>query len=296
MRGLNQRVMLLPGLILVASAVFYLIGGLMSLVGTIKVILAAFRLSILWGLAYLFLPFASLIFWIRHWPEAREGVILSFKGLGIALIAGLGFFIAFPMLPKNAQANFVKSISRSKNTAHVASSPESLPLEQPLQTAREDVKNATELTASLETKANQTYGELMEKRKTLDTKNATAVHAFNEAAAVYASVKTRLAGQQKELARLKKQEELLEIQATAAAEKRESGVVMYSTSWCPACKAAKQYFTQRNIPFEEIDVEHSPDGAAEFRRLGGSGVPMIVIRGNKMTGFDAAWVEQRLKN
>ena len=83
--------MLFPGIIIALSALLYFAGALAALVGTIKTVIAAFRHSLLWGLAYLLIPFAAFIFWIRHWQEAREGVILHFKGLGLALLACLGF-------------------------------------------------------------------------------------------------------------------------------------------------------------------------------------------------------------
>jgi len=286
--------MLLPGIIILLSALLYFAGLITALVGAVKTIIAAFRQSVFWGLAYLFIPLAALLFWIRHWSEAREGVILRFKGLGLALIACLGFYCAYLAAPENVQASFIKGFHHGFDASR--NQPEPAPVSQPLQIAHEDVKNAQAETVVLETKANQTYLQLTEKRKTLDTKNAVAVHAFNEEAANYAKIKTRLAEQQKELARVKKQEQLLEDQAAAIANNKDSGIVIYSTNWCPSCKAAKEYFSRRNIPYREIDVEHSPEGAAEFQRLGGNGVPLIVIKGDKMTGFSPAWVEQHLAN
>ena len=292
--------MLILGFITIASAFLFLaaaimlIGFIISLVGAIQLIIAAFRWSLPWGLAYLFIPFAKIVFWIRHWPESRDGLILYFKGLGVILVSSIGFFaVSYFVAPDQAQGRFLEGFSKSFHKPPPKPEPA---ISQPLQTAREDVSNAQKQTTALETQANQLYVQLTDQRKSLDTKDAAAVHAFNLEAANYATVKTRLAEQTKDLARLKKQEELLEAQATEAAGKSENNVVMYSTSWCPACKTAKQYFTQRNIPFQEIDVEHSPEGAAEFRRLGGGGVPMIVIKGDKMTGFSPAWVEQHLNH
>jgi len=185
-----------------------------------------------------------------------------------------------------------------KNGGRAASAPAPVPASYSslLELARQDVENAKAKVTQLETNANQAYVDLAEKRKVLDTKSAPAVHRFNMEAANYSSVKTELVKQQKELARLIKQEELVETQAAEAAEKRSHGVVMYSTSWCPACKAARQYFEQKNIPYEDIDVEHSPEGAAEYKRLGSGGVPTIVIRGEKMSGFNSDWVERHLEN
>jgi hypothetical protein len=44
------------------------------------------------------------------------------------------------------------------------------------------------------------------------------------------------------------------------------------------------------VRYEERDVEKSPDARAEFERLGGRGVPLIMVGTEKMDGFN----EQRL--
>ena len=64
-------------------------------------------------------------------------------------------------------------------------------------------------------------------------------------------------------------------------------VVMYSTSWCGVCKKAKRYFRKKKIPFQEYDVEKSRKGKSDFRRLGGRGVPIILVGDQRMNGFTA---------
>lgn len=68
----------------------------------------------------------------------------------------------------------------------------------------------------------------------------------------------------------------------------DSGVTMYSTEWCGVCKRAKAFFKQNGVPFREWDVEKSDYGAARFKQLGGSGVPVITVGPDKMMGFDAS--------
>lgn len=34
---------------------------------------------------------------------------------------------------------------------------------------------------------------------------------------------------------------------------------MYSTTWCPDCRRAKDFLQRRGIPFEEINIENDPD-------------------------------------
>lgn len=67
----------------------------------------------------------------------------------------------------------------------------------------------------------------------------------------------------------------------------DSGVTLYTTEWCGVCKRAKAYMRQNGVPFREWDVEKTEYGATKFRQLGGSGVPLITVGSDKMTGFDA---------
>jgi glutaredoxin len=62
-------------------------------------------------------------------------------------------------------------------------------------------------------------------------------------------------------------------------------VVMYATSWCPYCAKARAYFGRKGIAYTEYDVEKSPTADAEFKRLGGRGVPLILVGREKMSGF-----------
>ena len=71
-------------------------------------------------------------------------------------------------------------------------------------------------------------------------------------------------------------------------------VIMYTTSHCPACKAAKQYLAQKGIPYREIDVEASRDGMEAFQKLGGHGVPLITVGEKKMEGFNSQELEKML--
>lgn len=64
-------------------------------------------------------------------------------------------------------------------------------------------------------------------------------------------------------------------------------VVMYGTSWCGYCARARKHFKENNISFVEHDVEKNPAREKEFKRLGGTGFPLIVIGKKKMMGFSA---------
>jgi glutaredoxin len=68
-------------------------------------------------------------------------------------------------------------------------------------------------------------------------------------------------------------------------------VVMYATSWCPYCAKARAYFAQGGIAYVEHDVEKSAHARAEFKRLGGHAVPLIVVGREKMNGFSEVGFE-----
>ena len=69
-------------------------------------------------------------------------------------------------------------------------------------------------------------------------------------------------------------------------------VVVYSTTWCGACKKAKSYLQARNIPYTEFDVERSEQGRRDYKRLDGKGVPLILVGESRMTGFSQSLFDQ----
>lgn len=71
-----------------------LVGALIALFYGIKLIILAFNTSILWGLCYLFVPFASLAFVALHWDDAKSPFLRSLLAIplcvGGVFLAGLG--------------------------------------------------------------------------------------------------------------------------------------------------------------------------------------------------------------
>ncbi len=63
-------------------------------------------------------------------------------------------------------------------------------------------------------------------------------------------------------------------------------VTVYSTPTCPYCVYAKEYFTQNNIPFKDVDVSKDRTAAMEMiQKSGQMGVPVIDIDGHITVGF-----------
>jgi glutaredoxin len=69
-------------------------------------------------------------------------------------------------------------------------------------------------------------------------------------------------------------------------------VVMYSAAWCGYCKQARKYFKRNKIAFNEYDVEKTQKGKTDYRKLGGNGVPIILVGRQRMNGFSPAGFEK----
>jgi len=67
---------------------------------------------------------------------------------------------------------------------------------------------------------------------------------------------------------------------------KQKKVVLYSSSSCAKCREAKQYFMANGITYAEFDVQKNRRGAKEFARLNGRAVPIILIGGERLNGFN----------
>lgn len=73
------------------------------------------------------------------------------------------------------------------------------------------------------------------------------------------------------------------------------GVVLYATDWCGYCRKAREFFTQHNIAYVEYDIEKSAEGKAQYDQLRGSGIPLVVIHGEVLRGYDPNSMKKLLK-
>ncbi len=65
----------------------YFMGVMLSIVGGILLILAAFRHGFLDGILYIFMPFFQIYFLIRHWQEAKSGFLISLAGAALIILS-----------------------------------------------------------------------------------------------------------------------------------------------------------------------------------------------------------------
>lgn len=73
------------------------------------------------------------------------------------------------------------------------------------------------------------------------------------------------------------------------------GVVLYATAWCGYCKLARDFFVKHKVPYVEYDIETSAEGKAQYERLHGSGIPLVVIRGTVIGGYNPDEMKSLLK-
>ena len=72
-------------------------------------------------------------------------------------------------------------------------------------------------------------------------------------------------------------------------------VTIYSTPTCHFCSLAKDYFKENNIPFDAFDVASDLERRREMvEKSGQLGVPVILIDGEVIVGFDKPRLAQAL--
>lgn len=75
----------------------------------------------------------------------------------------------------------------------------------------------------------------------------------------------------------------------------DKNVTIYSTPTCHFCHAAKEFFTEHNVAFTDIDVASDAEKRKEMIEMTGQmGVPVIRIGDDVIVGFDEGKVKELL--
>lgn len=72
-------------------------------------------------------------------------------------------------------------------------------------------------------------------------------------------------------------------------------VTIYTTPTCPYCVMAKEFFKEKKVEFEEVNVAADQEKAKEMvEKSGQMSVPVITIDDEVIVGFDKEKVEKAL--
>jgi glutaredoxin-like YruB-family protein len=70
-------------------------------------------------------------------------------------------------------------------------------------------------------------------------------------------------------------------------------VTVYTSPTCPYCNMVKEFLSRSGIAFKERDISRNPSYAQELvRNTGQMGVPVTIIDGQTVVGFDRSRLEQ----
>jgi glutaredoxin-like YruB-family protein len=71
-------------------------------------------------------------------------------------------------------------------------------------------------------------------------------------------------------------------------------VIVYTSSTCPYCTLAKNHLTEKGVSYVEKNVSTDKDARKELMAMGHMGVPVVVINGQEIVGFDKEKIDSLL--
>ncbi len=72
-------------------------------------------------------------------------------------------------------------------------------------------------------------------------------------------------------------------------------VTVFGYDGCPYCIKVYNFLNSNGIPYKLMDVQKNSAAKAEFQRLGYRGVPQILIKKEKLSGFSESQLRAALK-
>lgn len=83
-------------------------------------------------------------------------------------------------------------------------------------------------------------------------------------------------------------------QVSAAERPPAVQIVMYTTQTCGYCVKARNWLQERNLQWDERDIETSAEAFAQWKSHGGMGTPLILVNGKRFAGFAPDALEAEL--
>ena len=69
-------------------------------------------------------------------------------------------------------------------------------------------------------------------------------------------------------------------------------IEIYTSDTCIQCKKAKEYFQNNNLEFIEYNISSNQEYKRELIKKGYLSVPVIVVEGQDILGFDLTRIKQ----
>jgi len=73
-----------------------------------------------------------------------------------------------------------------------------------------------------------------------------------------------------------------------------SKVTIYTSNTWPHCVTAKEYLSEKGVDYEEKNVQTDPSARKELVKMGYMAVPVIIVNGETIVGFDKGRLEELL--
>jgi glutaredoxin len=71
-------------------------------------------------------------------------------------------------------------------------------------------------------------------------------------------------------------------------------ILVYSASWCNACNELKDYLSNNNIQYNNIDIDEDKSAMKRLGEVGLTGIPVIIIKDNLIQGFNQKLLDKYL--
>ncbi|WFA08506.1 glutaredoxin family protein [Tissierella sp. Yu-01] len=71
-------------------------------------------------------------------------------------------------------------------------------------------------------------------------------------------------------------------------------VTVYTSNTCPYCTLAKNYLTEKGVDYTEKNVQTDKEARKELMSMGHMGVPVLVVDGQEIVGFDKEKIDELL--
>ena len=83
--------------------------------------------------------------------------------------------------------------------------------------------------------------------------------------------------------------------AQVAAMARPGDIHMIASVTCIYCAAARAWFDENRVPFTECLIERDATCAAKYNALMAPGTPVMLVRGQRLLGFNAKAIADALE-